>query len=167
MRELITDIEKIKLLGQKNENKNYKFRSFLKSKDYDKIDTIVHKLYKTISEQIDCTKCGNCCKEQSLTIIDKEIERLSKHLKISIIEFEKQFIAIDDEGDKIFAHTPCKFLKDNKCEIYDLRPDTCKSYPHLHKKEFITRLFGVIKNYSICPIVYYVYEELKEELKFR
>lgn len=167
MRKLITDLEKIKLLGQKNEDKNYKFRSFLKSKDYEKVDKIVHRLNKTISEQIDCTKCGNCCKEQGLTITDKEIERLSKYLKMSIVEFEKQFINKDDEGDKIFAHIPCKFLKDNKCEIYNLRPESCISYPHLHKEEFITRLFGVIENYSICPIVYNVYEELKYELRFR
>lgn len=167
MKELITDLEKIKNLGQKNEDENFEFRSILKTKDYNKIDTIVHRLYKTISEKIDCTKCGNCCKEQCLTITKNEIKRLSEHLKISISEFEKQFIKIDEDGDKIFAHNPCKFLKNNQCDIYELRPETCKSYPHLHKKEFITRLFGVINNYSICPIVYNVYEVLKDELKYR
>lgn len=165
MKEIITDLDKIKYLGQKNENENLEFRSILKSKDYKEIDKIVHRLYKTISEKIDCTKCGNCCKEQCSTITNKEIERLSNYLKISTNDFEKQYIKIDEDGDKIFAHFPCKFLKDNQCEVYELRPEACKSYPHLHKNEFTSRLFGVVNNYSICPIVYNVYEALKDEVK--
>jgi len=34
----------------------------------------------------------------------------------------------------------------------------------LHKKEFVFRLWGVVDNCSICPIVFNVYEHLKDKL---
>ena len=57
------------------------------------------------------------------------------------------------------------FLNDNKCTQYDSRPVNCALYPHLHKKDFVFRLIGVVNNYSICPIVFNVYEALKNKLK--
>jgi Fe-S-cluster containining protein len=55
-------------------------------------------------------------------------------------------------------------LKDNLCINYDHRPKDCSSYPHLHKNEFLSRTWGVIDNYSVCPIVFNTYEILKIEL---
>ena len=48
------DINKIRRLAKQKEDENYKFRSFLKSFDYEEIDVIVHRLYRTISSKIDC-----------------------------------------------------------------------------------------------------------------
>ena len=62
---------------------------------------------------------------------------------------------------------PCQFLKDKNCTIYELRPEECHAYPYLHKDDFTSRLFGVIENYEICPIVYNVYELLKLKLNFK
>ena len=39
-----------------------------------------------------------------------------------------------------------------------------RSFPHLDKEEFVTRLWAVVDNYSICPIVFNVYEILKDKL---
>ena len=50
--------------------------------------------------------------------------------------------------------------------VYAHRPKDCHSYPHLHKKEFVFRLWGVVENCSICPIVFNVYEQLKDELRY-
>jgi Fe-S-cluster containining protein len=61
----------------------------------------------------------------------------------------------------ILKGKPCKFLRNKKCTIYSSRPFDCRSYPHLHKKDFTFRLFAVLNNYSVCPIVFNVYEELK------
>ncbi|MFH1965187.1 MAG: hypothetical protein ABIJ42_06545, partial [Acidobacteriota bacterium] len=47
---------------------------------------------------------------------------------------------------------------------YSARPEDCRSYPHLHKKKFVFRVSGVFSNCSRCPIVYNVYELLKDEL---
>jgi hypothetical protein len=85
----------------------------------------------------------------------------------SIQTFKRDYLVTDEEGDMHFKDLPCPFLIDKKCSVYDSRPDDCRSYPHLHKNEFLSRLFGVIDNYSICPIVFNVYEELKYKLHFR
>jgi hypothetical protein len=34
----------------------------------------------------------------------------------------------------------------------------------IHKKEVVFRLWGVVENCSICPIVFKVYEQLKDKL---
>ena len=63
-----------------------------------------------------------------------------------------------------FKVQPCPFLKENSCTCYTFRPSDCRSYPHLHKNDFTSRLMDVIENSSLCPIVYNMYESLKEEL---
>jgi Fe-S-cluster containining protein len=63
-----------------------------------------------------------------------------------------------------FNSLPCPFLKNNLCTNYSNRPKDCESYSHLQIKDFISRLWRLIDNYEICPIVFYVYEELKMKL---
>ena len=93
-------------------------------------------------------------------------------------EWADSFVLLDTavlKGDHLVAHEekpgkfnfnaqPCPFLVDDLCTNYDARPQVCRSFPHLHKKDFRSRLYGVIFNYELCPIVYNVYEQLKEEL---
>lgn len=62
MKNLELNIEKIKLISDKKEDENYKFRTFLKGLDSDKVDKIVHKLNEEIVSQIDCQDRGNYCK---------------------------------------------------------------------------------------------------------
>jgi hypothetical protein len=51
-----TNISKIQYYGQKNERRNWNFRSFLKGLDMDetKVDAIIHEIYQDIVSQIDC-----------------------------------------------------------------------------------------------------------------
>ncbi len=167
MRELTIDLEKIKYWGQKNRDRNFDFRSFLKFNDRDDIDDIVHRLDTEIRKQIDCTTCGNCCIEQSPLLTKKDVSRISEYVGLSEHEFIDNYIDTSDEEEPVFAHRPCKFLVDRKCTIYEIRPDDCASYPHTQKKQFTSRLLGVIQNYSVCPIVFNLVEQLKLELNFR
>ena len=90
---------------------------------------------------------------------------MSKSLNIPTDQFVTRYIDQDKDGVNILNQLPCPFLKDNKCTQYESRPLDCASYPHLHKKDFVFRLIGVVNNYSICPIVFNVYETLKNKLK--
>jgi Fe-S-cluster containining protein len=164
---MITDLDTIKRLGKTNENVNYRFRSFLKSKDSDRLDRTVHELFQFYSSQMDCTKCGNCCTLLKPIIQDTDIKILALLTNKPIQDYKRDFIVTDEDGDMHFKELPCLFLKDRKCSVYNSRPDDCQSYPHLHKEDFLSRLFGVIDNYSICPIVFNVYEELKNKFHFR
>ena len=163
-----TDLNIIQKLSEKNHEENWNFRSFLKGyyPDPKGSDNIVHRLYDAISNQIDCTSCANCCREISPILDQVEIKRFSKRLAISVSEFKSSYLKADKEetGKFTFNKAPCPFLKDNLCSYYEFRPNDCKSFPHLHKKDFVTRLWGVIENIYICPTAYNVYEYLKDEL---
>ena len=162
-----TNLNKIKKLSKQKWDENWGFRSFLKGYDISlkKLDSIVHRLHEQVSAQIDCTQCANCCKEVRPILSRTDIRNFSTGLGISPAEFQKMYLTKDDESqDVIFNKIPCPFLKDNLCSNYDYRPRDCRSFPHLHKKDFVFRLYGVIDNYSICPIVFNVFELLKDEL---
>jgi Fe-S-cluster containining protein len=160
-----TDLIKIENHAKESENENWNFRTFLKGYDIKNLDTIVHKLFKQVSEAIDCTACGNCCKKIQPILKKKDINKLSKSLNITPNQFITEYVDKDEDGDNILNQLPCPVLYDNKCTQYDSRPVDCASYPHLHKKDFVFRLIGVVNNYSICPIVFNVYEALKNKLK--
>lgn len=160
------DIEKIEELGKLRENENLEFRAYLKRQNPDKIDKIVHRLNREISAQIDCTACGNCCLTLKPFITDQDIKQLSHRLNLNPQQIKDDYIEIDD-GEQYFKNAPCSFLDNKKCTIYNDRPETCRSYPYLHKRMFISRLWGIIENYSICPIVFNVFEKLKTEINYK
>jgi len=159
-----TDLNKIVSLSKFNQDENWEFRIFLKGFEVKEIDSIVHELNQKISSKIDCISCGNCCKKIQPTLSNKDIDQLSKSLKINTEAFKERYLEEDEGDEKIFKQIPCPFLNDNKCTQYETRPKDCVSFPHLHKNDFVFRLIGVIKNSSICPIVFNVYEELKKVL---
>jgi len=164
---MIKDLVKIQQLGNLNEDENFRFRSYLKMQDPDKIDKIVNGLYQKYFTAIDCTTCANCCIVLQTLITKKDIKRIIRSLNMSDEEFMREYIEINMEGDRILKDLPCRFLVNKKCAIYRDRPYECRSYPHIHKKGFTCRLFGVIDNYSVCPIVFNVYEDLKLILRFK
>jgi len=163
---LITDLNKIKKLSEQNNRENWNFRAFLKGDDaaIEEIDSIVYELYERISSEIDCTICANCCKKVQPVLDQEDIIKCCEGIGVSVSQFKKKYLKFDkEEKNFVFKEKPCPFLKNNLCSIYSHRPKDCKSFPHLHKKEFVFRLWGVVENCSICPIVFNVYEQLKGE----
>ena len=165
---IIIDLKQIKRLATKREDDNWEFRTFLKGYDMEsrELDAIVHGITDEVMAQIDCTQCANCCK-QMVPVLDKaDISKFASGLHISTSEFQNQYLCQDDDSpsDHKFNAIPCPFLKKNQCSNYDCRPQDCRSYPHLSKEEFVSRLMEVVSNYEICPIVFNVYEQLKTEL---
>jgi len=164
---LETDLKRIRKLSEEREDENWKFRSFLKFCDHppEKIDRVVHETCREVSAKIDCTRCGNCCEAVKPVLDIKDIKKFSEGMEISSDQFKRQYLVEDKEEDGfVFKTSPCPFLENKTCTQYLHRPSVCESFPHLHKKEFISRLMSVIGNCSICPIVFNVYERLKTEL---
>lgn len=150
------------------EEENIAFRTFLKNLDMTsgELDSIVHAINAEVTAQIDCTQCANCCKITDTLLSEKDIARFAKGLKTSPSDFQTlHVVPYEQEAGKFtFDRLPCPFLAGDLCTNYEARPEECHSFPHLHKKHFRGRLFGVINNYAICPIVYHVVEQLKELL---
>ncbi len=168
MKKLVTDLKKIERLGRMREEENMDFRIFLKGRHSEKVDAVVHQLHKDISRQIDCTECGNCCNSLRPSVSKENIQALAKLESLSEKDFKDKYVAKDEfYQEEYLKSMPCHYLKDKKCTIYDQRPEDCRSYPHTHKEGFTSRLFGVLNNYSKCPIVFNILEHLKRELKYR
>lgn len=164
---MVLDVYEIKRLSEERKKKNLRFISFLKGQNSEKIDELVHELNAYYISKIDCTQCGNCCIYLRPVIAEIDIDNLVKKLKISRSKFKRMYVTTDDEGDMLFKKLPCAFFKGKKCKLYESRPEDCRSYPHLNKNDFTSRLYGIFENYAICPIVFNVIEELKKKLSFQ
>ena len=162
-----TDLHAIEDLALLNQDENWRFRVFLKGFDIPgkKLNAMVMNLYGNIAGKIDCTQCGNCCKKLEPVLLPADIKRMAKGINIIEKTFYDTYLTSDTEGDIIFKQRPCPFLEHNFCTQYRFRPEVCRSYPHLHGGEFVSRLIKIVQNTSICPIVFNVYEGLKEKLR--
>jgi Fe-S-cluster containining protein len=164
--DMITDIMEIERHASKREKENWRFRAYLKGADFSgsRLDATVQELFCIVSERIDCRECANCCKVCSPILKRSDIQILAKYLNMKSAEFEQKYLMVEKEEDGYcFREMPCPFLNENLCSVYDQRPSDCRSFPHLQKKDFVSRLWQAVSNCSVCPIVFNVYEELKAQ----
>jgi uncharacterized protein len=147
---------------QKAAKENEKFIAKISRKKPGNIDTIVHTIHHEVFANTDCLECANCCKTISPMITDKDIEKISRHLKLSPSVFTEKYLHIDSDNHYVFNQTPCPFLMaDNYCRIYAQRPKACAEYPHTDRKKIYQLLDITLKNTLICPAVYEIVEKMK------
>ena len=163
---LETNLLKIKQIATEREDENFRFRAFLKGKDGDKVDEIVHQLHKEITQQIDCTLCGNCCIQLKPRLSKNDIEELARIDNITTEDYLLNYCEKDD-GDIYLKNIPCRYIDGKQCSIYENRPDQCRRFPFTNQKGFISRLYGMLSFYEVCPIVFNLMERLKGEMRFR
>ncbi|MGQ1908723.1 YkgJ family cysteine cluster protein [Marinifilum sp. RC60d5] len=164
MSKIKIDLELLKEKAKNTEADTKEFFAKLKKKKPKQLDKIVHDLHDEVFEEIDCLECANCCKSISPIIIDKDIDRLSKYLKIKPKDVIDQYLEMDHENDYVFRETPCPFLMpDNYCMVYESRPRACREYPHTDRKRFYQILNLTLKNTHYCPAVYELSERLKKK----
>lgn len=126
----------------------------LNKKKHGKVDQVFHELHDQAFQKIDCMECGNCCKTTSPIFRDIDAKRISKKMKISQANFEKEYLKKDEDGDWVLKTAPCPFLHDdNSCGIYDFRPQACRDYPHTDRKRIVSILDTTLRNVDICPAV--------------
>lgn len=158
------DLERYKEMAQNKAKENKAFMTRLRKKKPKNLDEVTHNAHVEAFEKIDCLECANCCKSISPIIIDRDIDKIARHLKMKRPEVMDQYFIEDEDGDYVFKETPCPFLMpDNFCMIYEARPRACKEYPHTDRKRFYQILNLTHKNTFICPAVYEVVETLKDE----
>ncbi len=166
------DLVQIRELAEKKEDENLRFRQFLKTRcnlEPDEIDQRVFETTRRVWAGIDCTACANCCREMKPTFSEAEVSRVARRLGMARQQFIETYLE-RSEGDSDnpwqTRATPCPFLKDNLCSIYEDRPAECSGYPYLYKPDFVFRTMGMIERTFTCPIVYEVMEELKKSLGY-
>lgn len=144
------NINNIAQIAKLKEEENISFGRYLKGQDLEKVDEIVHRLYEEIAPQIDCLNCGNCCLNLRPIATEKVLSLFVEPKNIEDFKYLMSF--------------PCKNLDGKKCKVYSERPEECREYPYMHRNKYVERTHEILQNYEVCPIVFNVFELLKEEL---
>jgi Fe-S-cluster containining protein len=87
----------------------------------------------------DCLKCpGYCCSYPVIALTKRDVERLAKHLGLSVKETEKRHVRADHgykrimkrQDDEHFGRI-CQFFdtQARRCTIYEGRPQICRDFP--------------------------------------
>ena len=169
---MAVDLVQIRKMAEAKEDENFRLRKFLKQCDLEtkEIDHHVFEITRRVWAGIDCTTCANCCRELRPTFSEDEVERVAQRLGMERQIFIETYLDRSDEDSTNpwqTRTTPCPFLKDNLCSVYEDRPADCSDYPHLFKPDFASRTLMMIDRTFTCPIVYEVMEELKKSLLTR
>lgn len=170
---MILDPVKLRQLAKARADENFEFRQFLKNVtdlSSDEVDRLVFRISAEVWKTIDCTTCGNCCREVSPTLKEDEVQRLASHVGMSLPEFACRNLKPAESGEDspwIMRERPCPFLRDNRCTVYEQRPANCRDYPYLDKPDFIFRTLSMMGRLSECPAVFEVWEQLKVATGFR
>lgn len=135
----------------------------LKKRKTKELDQMIHELHDEVFEDVDCLKCANCCKTTSPIFRDVDIERLAKHLRMSVADFHEKYLFLDKDNDYVLKTAPCPFLgEDNYCAVYEWRPKACREYPHTDRKNMAQILNLTLKNTTVCPAVSRIFTELTQ-----
>ena len=162
----ITDLDEIRRLTEERSAQDSAFRVYVtRSLGWSdrRLSALVHDIAEEVTASIDCTRCGACCRELDVNLTPLDIHALAWRLKMTPAEFTKRHARRGEAEDHEIAAKPCPFLSGTICSVYDDRPETCRSYPHLRKA---FRAVGLkdLRHASVCPIVFNVLEELKRRI---
>ena len=120
-------------------------------------------LHHEAFKKIDCLDCAACCKNYSPRFKQQDIKRIARSLNMKERDFELTYLVSDEDHDFVLQSKPCPFLeKDNKCQIYDVRPSDCHRFPYTDEDVFIKQPALTLMNASFCPAVNVVLERLME-----
>jgi len=161
--------EILKNLPEKAKDKhkeNKKFFAKLKKKPPKNLDVQMQDMHEEEFSRTECLNCANCCKTTGPLFTNKDIERISKHLKLKPQQFIEKYLRIDEDRDYVLQEVPCAFLDaDNYCLIYEVRPKACREFPHTDRKDFHKISNLTLKNTAICPAAYNIVEEMKRRMR--
>ena len=90
-------------------------------------------------------QCALCCKNTEMILSHKDIERL-----VEAGYSKNEFCYVDQEGFHRLRNVDgnCFFLKENKCLVYQLRPQGCRFYPIIFDLDSNKTILD-----SECPLI--------------
>jgi Fe-S-cluster containining protein len=118
--------------------------------------------------EVACLNCANCCKKMTPTFKKTEVKRIAAHMGMSYKQYFDKYLVVDeDNGDIVNQNTPCQHLDlaTNKCNVYDIRPDDCRLFPHFQRKDFNDISYVIAENVVSCPATLIFVEKLKNVIE--
>lgn len=83
-----------------------------------------------------CTGCGKCCSGSPgyVFLSEEEIEKIASYLNLTVEAFAKKYIRLVNGRYSLIElkrgiDYECVFLKGKFCQIYEVRPTQCQTYP--------------------------------------
>lgn len=78
--------------------------------------------------------CGACCTNHGdhtyLYLEEQDVERLARHLGMSVREFERRYTSVEDGWVVLRMDLQtCPFLEGTRCGVYAARPLQCRTFP--------------------------------------
>lgn len=166
---MVTDLVQIRRLGEKKRPENERFRKHLKSRN-NWVERRFRIIAGQVADAIDCTSCGNCCREATVKVVYRDIERLARFVGMKPREFTDLHVVESPEEGHILRRTAegCPFLVGNTCSVYPARPGACQDFPHLTSNDgsLVSRMWQMPDRATYCPIVYNTLEVYKDESNF-
>lgn len=159
----------LKKFAKKAEKNKKPLKAFLRKLDKivpEDIERVVAEEDAKMWQKVDCTECANCCKTMTPTFSKTDIKRIADHFSMTPKEFKAKWLYKEAEtGDWMNRNTPCQFLVDNKCSIYEIRPVDCAEFPHHDKQPFDDYNETYIQNLHRCPATYELVKSLKKRVE--
>lgn len=160
------NLEFYKSQALKRQKDHKKILENLRKKPPKNLDFAVQQTHNEVFEKIDCLQCANCCKTTGPLFTEKDIDRISRHLRLKPADFEKKFLQVDEDQDKVLQNLPCYFLNaDNSCSIYEVRPKACREFPHTDRKKIYQINHLTLKNTLICPAAFEFVERIQKNIE--
>lgn len=126
-------------------------------------DHIVADYSDEVFAEIDCLKCGNCCRTIGPKMNEPEIKRACKSMGLDQKAFVAEKLVRDEELGWMVAVMPCPFLRDdNACDIFDVRPRDCDDFPYMKDRGIQRNLGRLAFNSEFCPAAYLIAEKIIE-----
>jgi hypothetical protein len=163
-----TSLEQLPKLAEQAKKESKKYFANLKKRTPKNLDYVMQELHDEEFAKTDCLDCGNCCRTTSPIFTEKDTDRISKYLKMKVVDFKGKYLERDQDDFMVLKTAPCSFFdeSDNKCLIYDVRPKACSEYPHTNRRKFIQITDLTIANTEVCPAAYNIVEALKKRLPY-
>lgn len=153
-------LEDWKANAQQSKEANFQFLKSLASSGT--AERHATKLHQEVFAETDCLQCANCCRTTPALVTRSDAKRIAKHLGIPPKTFIRKYLLEDTNGELMIQKVPCTFLQeDNTCEIYEVRPQACREYPHTNQSGFKRRAKMNANNTIVCPATYAIVQRLK------
>jgi uncharacterized protein len=166
---MVIDLVQIKRLGEKNRDENQKFRAWMKHHNF--VEKRIKAQAQAVEDDIDCTRCANCCRVATTQVNDRDIERLARFLGMKATDFVRDYTTLTQDEGRVLRRNEdgCVFLDGNYCSVYDARPQTCQLFPHLVKGNgsILSRMWHMPDRAVYCPIVFNTLEQLEVDMGFK
>lgn len=165
---MLTDLVQIRRLGEKKRAENERFRKHLKSHVF--VERRFRRIAEEIEDEINCLECANCCRVATARLIERDVEKLAKFLRIKPGQFLERYAEESEDEGVILKRdaSGCVFLSGNECTVYEARPASCENFPHVVRGNgsITSRMWEFIDRACYCPIVYNSLEAFKDEAGF-